>query len=81
MQIPGFPNFFTITGPGSPSVLTNVPIAIEQHVEFITDCIDYMEKNKIKKIETNNDAALKWRSEIDKEVNKTSLKIFLSVTS
>jgi len=71
LQIPGFPNFFTITGPGSPSVLTNVPIAIEQHVEFITDCIDYMEKNKIKKIETNNDAALKWRDEIDKEVNKT----------
>ena len=30
-----------------------------------------MEKNKIKKIETSNDAALKWRSEIDKEVNKT----------
>ena len=35
---------FTITGPGSPSVLTNMPIAIEQHVEWIRDCIDFMNK-------------------------------------
>jgi cation diffusion facilitator CzcD-associated flavoprotein CzcO len=39
LQVPGYPNFFTITGPGSPSVLTNMPVAIEQHVEWTTDCI------------------------------------------
>ena len=39
LQIAGFPNLFTITGPGSPSVLTNMPISIEQHVEWICDCI------------------------------------------
>ncbi len=53
LQVPGFPNFFTITGPGSPSVLTNVPMAIEQHVEFITDCISHMEKNNFKTIFKN----------------------------
>ncbi|MBI3801131.1 MAG: NAD(P)/FAD-dependent oxidoreductase [Deltaproteobacteria bacterium] len=38
----GFPNLFTITGPGSPSVLTNMIPSIEQHVEWIADCIRYM---------------------------------------
>ena len=42
---------FTITGPGSPSVLTNMPTAIEQHVEWVTDCISYMiENNSIKSL-------------------------------
>ena len=42
LQVSGFPNLFTITGPGSPSVLTNMMVAIEQHVEWVTDCISYM---------------------------------------
>ena len=46
LQIAGFPNLFTITGPGSPSVLCNMPVAIEQHVEWITDCIAYMRKKR-----------------------------------
>ena len=39
LAIEGFPNLFTITGPASPSVLTNMVPAIEQHVEWIADCI------------------------------------------
>ena len=39
LQVAGFPNLFTITGPGSPSVLCNMPVAIEQHAEWIADCI------------------------------------------
>ena len=42
LQVAGFPNLFTITGPGSPSVLCNMPVAIEQHAEWITDCIAHM---------------------------------------
>src|SRR6185436_3029668 len=38
----GFPNLFVITGPGSPSVLSNMIVSIEQHVEWITDCVTYM---------------------------------------
>jgi hypothetical protein len=52
-------------------VLTNVPMAIEQHVEFITDCISHMEKNNLKTIETNEESSLKWRAIIDKAVNET----------
>ncbi|MBN9564149.1 MAG: NAD(P)/FAD-dependent oxidoreductase, partial [Alphaproteobacteria bacterium] len=38
LQVAGFPNLFTITGPGSPSVLCNMPVAIAQHADWITDC-------------------------------------------
>ena len=44
ISVAGFPNLFTITGPQSPSVLSNMPVSIEQHVEWITDCIDTMRK-------------------------------------
>ena len=37
--VAGFPNLFTITGPGSPSVLANMVVAIEQHVDWISDCL------------------------------------------
>jgi cyclohexanone monooxygenase len=38
----GFPNLFTVTGPGSPSVLSNMIVSIEQHVDFIGDCVAFM---------------------------------------
>ena len=38
LAIAGFPNFFTITGPGSPSVLANMIPSIEQHADWIADC-------------------------------------------
>ncbi|MEH7275185.1 flavin-containing monooxygenase [Neobacillus vireti] len=56
----GFPNFFTITGPESPSVITNVPTAIEQHVEWISNCIQYMEDNEIDAIEADSEAEKGW---------------------
>jgi cyclohexanone monooxygenase len=42
LMIAGFPNLFIVTGPGSPSVLCNMAVAIEQHVEWISDCIAWM---------------------------------------
>jgi cyclohexanone monooxygenase len=45
IAVAGFPNLFTITGPGSSSVLTNMPVSIEHHVEWISDCIDYLRRN------------------------------------
>ncbi len=42
VQTVGFPNFFTITGPGSPSVLANMVVCAEQHVEWIGDLLTYM---------------------------------------
>ena len=54
LQIAGFPNLFTITGPGSPSVLCNMPVAIEQHVDWITDCIDHMRVKGLERIEARS---------------------------
>lgn len=56
----GFPNFFMITGPESPSVLGNMPVAIEQHVEWISDCIEHLRKYNIDTIEAKVDAEENW---------------------
>ena len=53
LAVPGFPNLFTITGPGSPSVLTNMPVSIEQHVEWIADCIAYLRERGSTTIEAD----------------------------
>ena len=73
LQIPGFPNLFTITGPGSPSVLTNMPMAIEQHVEWIRDCISFMIKKEYTTIEARSNLAKKWGQEVNRVANKTLL--------
>ena len=45
LTLAGFPNFFTITGPGSPSVLSNMMVSIEQHVDWIADCLVHMRES------------------------------------
>ena len=54
LMVAGFPNLFTITGPGSPSVLSNMAISIEQHVDWIADCIVYLQKQSIATIEASS---------------------------
>lgn len=56
----GFPNLFTITGPGSPSVLSNMVSAIEQHVDWISDCISAMDQQGATLIEAQVDAEDAW---------------------
>ncbi len=56
----GFPNMFMITGPGSPSVLSNMPVSIEQHVEWIADTISAMEVQGKHTIEAEADAEDAW---------------------
>jgi len=56
----GFPNLFMITGPGSPSVLSNMPVSIEQHVEWISDLIAHMRANDIATAEADPQAEQEW---------------------
>ena len=56
----GFPNLFTITGPGSPSVLTNMLLSIEQHVDWIFDCMEYLRDRNIAEIEPTLEAENEW---------------------
>jgi len=56
----GFPNLFIITGPGSPSVLSNMVVSIEQHVEWISDCISYLREHGYAAIEATEAAQAEW---------------------
>lgn len=60
IAIAGFPNFFTITGPGSPSVLTNVIASIEQHVEWLGDLFTHMTREGLNVVEAEPDAEAAW---------------------
>ncbi len=60
----GFPNMFSITGPGSPSVLTHVIMAIEQHVNWIADCLVHMKENDLDLIEPSEDAESEWTAHV-----------------
>jgi cation diffusion facilitator CzcD-associated flavoprotein CzcO len=71
ISVAGFPNFFTITGPQSPSVLTNMPVAIEQHVEWIAECIDHMRKAERTRIEATPQAQEEWVAHVNEIVNMT----------
>jgi len=68
----GFPNLFIITGPGSPSVLSNMIVSIEQHVDWITDCIGYMRARGVVSMEASRQAEENWVAHVN-EVAHTTL--------
>ena len=65
LSVSGFPNLFTITGPGSPSVLTNMIPAIEQHVNWIADCLHHLDSNGFTAIEPERGAEEAWVSHVN----------------
>ncbi len=71
ISVAGFPNLFTITGPQSPSVLSNMPVSIEQHVEWITNCIDAIRKSGKTSIEATPEAQEQWVAHVNEVVNGT----------
>jgi len=71
LTIEGFPNMFTITGPGSPSVLSNMMTSIEQHVDWISRCIDYMEKSGKNEIEALPDFENDWIDHVEETASET----------
>lgn len=67
----GFPNLFMITGPESPSVLVNMPIAIEQHVEWIAECMHYLREHDIDLVEPTIEAEEAWSTHCRDVANAT----------
>jgi len=61
----GFPNLFFITGPGSPSILTNVIVSIEQHVDWIARCIQHMNATQKLKIQAQAPAQEAWVQKVN----------------
>lgn len=66
-----YPNMFIVTGPGSPSVLTNMIVSIEQHVEFIADLIDHAEQSEAPVIEALPEAQTDWVAEVNQIASRT----------
>jgi cyclohexanone monooxygenase len=71
----GFPNLFFITGPGSPSVLSNVIVCIEQHVDWISDCLTEMQRRGATRIEASRGAEDGWVEHVNAVANSTLFPI------
>jgi cyclohexanone monooxygenase len=71
LAVAGFPNLFTITGPGSPSVLSNMIVSIEQHVDWIADCLAALRARGVAAIEATADAEERWVAHVNDLGNAT----------
>jgi cyclohexanone monooxygenase len=71
LQVVGFPNLFTITGPGSPSVLCSMIFAIEQHVDWLADCITHLAEHGHDTIEAQPDAQEAWVAHVNEVASRT----------
>ena len=66
-----FPNMFMITGPGSPSVLSNMPVSIEQHVEWISDFVEYLRERDVDIVDTDPQAEVEWVQHVNDIADQT----------
>ena len=71
LTLSGFPNLFTVTGPSSPSVLSNMVVSIEQHVDWITECVRWMAENGKSAIDCTPEAEEEWRAHVEKTGDMT----------
>ena len=69
----GFPNLFMITGPQSPSVLYNMPLAIEDHVDFLAEAVTYLRENDLDVIEPTAGAEREWVAHTNELAHATLL--------
>jgi len=67
----GFPNLFIITGPGSPSVLSNMIVSIEQHVDWIADCMVWMRQRGLDLVEATKAAEEGWVAHVNQVAHMT----------
>ena len=71
LAMAGFPNLFTITGPGSPGVLSNMALSIEQHVDWIADCLVWMRAEGVDRIEATPEAEAAWVEHVNELAEQT----------
>ena len=71
LMVNGFPNLFTVTGPGSPSVISNMVPTIEQHVDWIADCLAYLNEHGVSVMEASAEAEEEWVRNNDAMANMT----------
>jgi len=71
LTVAGFPNMFVVTGPGSPSVLSNMVVSIEQHVDWISDCLAWMGARQQSVIEATPEAEDAWVAHVNELAEPT----------
>ena len=71
LMVAGFPNMFTVTGPGSPSTLSNMVVTIEQHVEWIGDCVSFLRERGLATIEAEREAEDAWVAHVNEVADRT----------
>ncbi len=71
LMVAGFPNLFLLTGPGSPSVLANMITGIEQHVEWVADCLRALRERGLTRIEAEASAEEEWVQHVDRLAHAT----------
>ena len=71
IQVAGFPNLFTITGPGSPSVISNMVVSIEQHVDWVMDCLLHMREQDLELVEPTAEAQDAWVEHVNSVASQT----------
>ncbi|OYD70778.1 flavin-containing monooxygenase [Rhodococcus sp. OK302] len=71
LGVPGFPNLFIMTGPGSPGVLANVILAGEQHADWISDFITYLDDHGLRTVEATTSATDAWVEECSERASRT----------
>lgn len=71
LSIAGFPNLFMIAGPGSPSVLTNMMVSIQHHVDWIAEAMTFLANRQLATIEPSHEAQDAWVKEVEMVANST----------
>ena len=71
LAVAGFPNLFMVTGPGSPSVLANMMVAIEQHVQWIGACLSHLRERSHSRIEARDEAQRSWVEHVNESADRT----------
>ena len=71
LMVAGFPNMFMITGPGSPGVKSQMILSIEQHTDFIVDCLKHMRERGLNLIEPEAAAEAAWVDHVNKIADST----------
>jgi cyclohexanone monooxygenase len=71
LMVSGFPNMFVVTGPGSPGVKTQMIASIEQHVDWIADCLEHMRNRGLDRIEPTAEAESEWVRHVNAVADST----------
>lgn len=73
LQTADFPNMFMITGPGC--VPGNIPVSVEHHVEWISDCLEYMRVNGFKTVEATREAEATWTAHVNEQAERSLISL------